>query len=87
MARFRWHADYFDTLQSGRCVRRAIIPADNAGEAGRIARAQMGSCVRVEVRRVATAAPVRVIFASAPTAQPAGLFSLSAIAGPSAIAV
>jgi hypothetical protein len=89
MTRFRWHADYFDGLQSSRCVRRAIIPADNAGEAERIAEAQMGSCVRVEVRRVATAAPVRVIYAAqaaAPASQPTGIFSLAAIAAPGALA-
>jgi hypothetical protein len=86
MARFRWHADYFDALHSGRCVRRSIIPADNAGEAEKIARADMRSCLRVEVRRVATAAPIRVIRASAPeipmTAQPAGIFSFAAIPSP-----
>jgi hypothetical protein len=89
MARFRWHADYFDGLQSSRCVRRAIIPADNAGEAERIAEAQMGSCARVEVRRVATAAPVRVIYAAQagdPASQQTGIFALAAIAAPGAIA-
>jgi len=63
MAKFRWHADYFDGLTSAQCVRRAIIQADNAGAAEKIAKAQMGLCERVEVRRVATAAPVRVIYA------------------------
>ena len=63
MARFRWHADYFDDLASTQCVRRAIIDADNACAAEKIATAQMGLCERVEVRRVATAAPVRVIYA------------------------
>ena len=64
MARFRWHADYFDGPEGVHCVRRDIISADNAGEAEKIALTGMGSCTRVEVRRVATAAPVRVIHAS-----------------------
>ena len=91
MARFRWHADYFDALQAGRCVRRSIIPADNAGEAEKVARAGMGACLRVEIRRVATAAPVRVIQVgrpqpAAPSPSPAGLLTFGRIATPTAFA-
>ena len=63
MAKFKWHADYFDGTDSTRSVRRALIDADNAGRAESIARAQLGRCSRVEVRRLGTAAPVRVIHA------------------------
>ena len=63
MARFKWHADYFDGPETAGCVRRTIIQADNACEAERMAEARMGLCKRVEVRRVATAAPVRVVYA------------------------
>jgi hypothetical protein len=65
MAKFKWHADYFAGLdKTASSVRKAMIQADNADDAERIARAQMGSCMRVEVRRAATAAPVRVIYAN-----------------------
>jgi hypothetical protein len=63
MARFKWHADYFDGPETAGCVRRTIIQADNAGEAEKMAEARLGLCKRVEVRRVATAAPVRVVYA------------------------
>jgi hypothetical protein len=91
MARFRWHADYFDGPEGGHCVRREIISADNAGEAERLALAALGACVRVEVRRVGTAAPVRVLFARSPGAapvvvQPAGIFSFAAMRLPGVVA-
>jgi hypothetical protein len=63
MARYKWHADYFDHPTSLRCVRRATVEADNAGEAEKIAKAGMGFCKRLEVRRVATTAPVRIVYA------------------------
>jgi hypothetical protein len=63
MARFKWHADYFDGRATAECVRRTIIQADNACEAEKIAQARLGLCKRVEVRRVATAAPVRIVYA------------------------
>jgi hypothetical protein len=63
MARFKWHADYYDSVTQGRCVRRTIIEADNACQAEKDASAHMDGCRRVEVRRVATAAPIRVIHA------------------------
>lgn len=63
MTKFRWHADYFDDFASGRCVRRTIIEADNACHAEKSAKARMGGCKRVEVRRVATAAPIRIAYA------------------------
>ena len=89
MARFRWHADYFDGPEGGHCVRREIISADNAGEAEKLALAAMGACIRVEVRRVGTAAPVRVLSARrlepAPVVvQPAGIFSFAAMRLPGA---
>jgi hypothetical protein len=63
MARFKWHADYFDGPATTKCVRRTIIQADNACEAEKMAEARMELCKRVEVRRVATAAPVRIVYA------------------------
>jgi hypothetical protein len=57
MAKFKWHADYFDDVTSGRCVRRAIIEADNACHAEKSVKAQMGLSARVEVWRVATTSP------------------------------
>jgi hypothetical protein len=63
MATFNWHADYFDLAEGIRSVRRAVIKADNADDAGKIARGQMGLCKRAEVRRAATGAPVRTIYA------------------------
>ena len=66
MARFNWHAEYFDDLDFGRCVRRTTIAADNASEAERIATAAMGSFARVEVRRVGTPAPGRILYACKP---------------------
>jgi hypothetical protein len=63
MVRFNWHADYFDALDNGvRSVRRAIIQADNADAAEKIAKGQMGLFKRVDIRRVATAAPVRTVY-------------------------
>ena len=55
-----------------RLLRRSLVgsvcqkndhQADNACAAEKITTTQMGSCARVAVRRVATAAPVRVIHA------------------------
>jgi hypothetical protein len=63
MTTFNWHADYFDSAEGVRSVRSAVIKADNADDAGKIARGQMGLSKRVEVRRAATAAPVRAIYA------------------------
>jgi len=63
MARFKWHADYFDGCETPECVRRTIIQADNACEAEKMAEARLGLCKRVEIRRVATAAPVRIVYA------------------------
>ncbi|WP_158812709.1 hypothetical protein [Methylocapsa sp. S129] len=64
MARFKWRADCFDGVDKAvRSVRTATIQADNADEAAKIAKAHMGSCKRVEVRRVATTAPAQVIYA------------------------
>jgi hypothetical protein len=66
VTKFNWHAEYFDDLTEGsRSIRRAIIKADNADEAEKIAKDQMGECLRVEVRRAATTAPVRTIYARA----------------------
>jgi hypothetical protein len=79
MARYRWHADYFDGDKAVRSIRSAVIQADNADDAAKIARAEMGACRRVEVRRAATTAPVRVIYAReesvAEVLSPAGILS------------
>jgi hypothetical protein len=63
MPRFKWHAHYFDGI-GGKAVRKTIIEADYGDEAERIAEAQMGLCDRLEVTRVATSAPARVIYAA-----------------------
>jgi hypothetical protein len=65
MPRFKWHAHYFDGIDGdASCVRKTIIEADYGDEAEKIAQAQMGLCERVEVKRVATSAPARVIYAA-----------------------
>jgi hypothetical protein len=69
MARFNWHAEYFDDLDIGRCIRRTTIEADNASQAERIATAEMGPFARVEVRRAGTPAPGRIIYARQPPAR------------------
>lgn len=63
MSRFKWCAEYFSTLAARQCVRREIIEADNAYMAQKMAKARLGTCKRVGVRRVATAAPVRIVYA------------------------
>ena len=81
MARYRWHADYFDGDKAVRSVRSTVIQADNADDAVKFARAEIGACQRVEVRRASTAAPVRVIYARqedetvAKLLSPAGILS------------
>jgi hypothetical protein len=62
MSKFNWHADFFGAAEKGPPVKRGKIQADNADDAARIAKSQMGPCTRVEVRRAATAAPVRVVY-------------------------
>jgi hypothetical protein len=58
MARSTWHAYYFDTLdRSSPVARTAIIEADNEDDAGKIAIAQMGRCMRVDVARPMWGAP------------------------------
>jgi hypothetical protein len=63
MTKFNWHAEFFDGRDKGSQVRRGMIQADNADDAAKIAKSQMGLCMRVEVRRAATAAPVRIVYA------------------------
>jgi hypothetical protein len=45
----KWHAYYFDTLNDTSPARMTTIQADNEDEAGKIAIAQMGRCMRVHV--------------------------------------
>jgi hypothetical protein len=62
--RFNWHAEFFDgPVDRPQPDRRTVIQADNADEAEKIARSQMGTSKRVEVRRAATTAPVRTVYA------------------------
>jgi hypothetical protein len=63
MAKFKWHADYFSARESGQCVRREILEAQNACMAEILAKARLGACKRVEVRRAATPAPIRIVHA------------------------
>jgi hypothetical protein len=59
MARLTWHAYYFDSLdRKSPIARMAIIEADNEDDAGKIAIAQMGRCMRVDVARPMWGAPV-----------------------------
>jgi hypothetical protein len=79
VGKYRWHAEYFLNTGSLACTKRTIIEADNACEAEKAAKAQMGQFARVEVRRVATAAPIRVIHAARISAEikaPAEILSL-----------
>jgi hypothetical protein len=46
-----WHAYYFDSLDNTSPARMTTIQADNEDEAGKIAIAQMGRCMRVHVTR------------------------------------
>jgi hypothetical protein len=85
MPRFKWHAHYFDGTGS-RAVRKTIIEADYGDEAEKIAEAQMGLYDRVEVSRVATSAPARVIYAARQAAQKipplTGMFALAGAKSP-----
>jgi hypothetical protein len=85
MPRFKWHAHYFDGIE-GKAVRKTIIDADYGDEAEKMAKAQMGLCERVEVKRVATSAPARVIYAARQAVQYipplAEIFALSGTKSP-----
>jgi hypothetical protein len=47
----KWNAYYFETLNDTSPARMTTIQADDEDEAGRIAIAQMGRCMRVHVTR------------------------------------
>jgi stage III sporulation protein SpoIIIAA len=48
----KWHAYYFDSLDNSLPpIRTEIIEAGSEDEAGKIATAQMGRCMRVDVTR------------------------------------
>jgi hypothetical protein len=64
VARYKWHADYFDFPTTTRASASRILQADNANHAERIAMTAIGAFARVEVRRMGTAAPIRIIYAS-----------------------
>ena len=52
MAKLTWHAYYFDSLDKKSPVARmAVIEAETEDDAGKIAIAQMGRCMRVDVTR------------------------------------
>ena len=52
MAKLTWHAYYFDSLDKKSPVARmAVIEAETEDDAGKIAIAQMGRCMRVDVAR------------------------------------
>jgi hypothetical protein len=52
MAKLVFHAFYFDSFdKAAPAARTAIIEADNEDDAGRIAVAQMGRALRVDVTR------------------------------------
>jgi hypothetical protein len=58
MAKLTWHAYYFDSLdRASPIARTAVIEAENEDDAGRIAIAQMGRCMRVDVARLMWGTP------------------------------
>src|ERR1700722_9750216 len=62
--RFVWHAEFFEgPFDSPQPARRTVIHADNADEAEKIARSQMGISKRGEVTRAATTVPARTVYA------------------------
>jgi hypothetical protein len=63
VAKSSWHAFYFDSSNNAPPVRTAIIEAEDEGEAGRMAMAQMGRCLRVEIARPVWDPPSRAILA------------------------
>jgi hypothetical protein len=65
MALFPWHAYFYDSLSQAEApARTAIIEAGDDVEAGELARAQMGHCVRVELARPVWATPAgRIVVA------------------------
>jgi len=64
MAQFPWHAYFYDSLNKAQApVRTAIIEAGDDVEAGQLARAQMGRCVRVELARPVWGPPGRIVVA------------------------
>jgi hypothetical protein len=65
VARFKWHADFFEGCSGVRAAKSTIIEANNTDESEKLATAALGAFGRVETRRVGTAAPVRVILLSA----------------------
>ncbi len=65
MAKLTWHAYYFDSLdRTSPVARTAIIEADDEDDAGKIAIAQMGRCMRVDVARPMWGAPAESIRAN-----------------------
>jgi hypothetical protein len=62
MAKLKWHAYYFDSFDTRSPIARtAIIEAEDEDEAGKIAVAQMGRCLRVHVARPMWEAPSRSV--------------------------
>jgi hypothetical protein len=53
----KWNAYYFDALDATLPARVTTIQADNEDEAGKVAIAQMGRCMRVHVTRSIWEAP------------------------------
>jgi hypothetical protein len=78
MAGFRWQVEFFDDRHI-RYTRRTVFAAANAAAAGNMARIQMGTCARAEIRRMASAEPARILHARGALAKSAssagGLFS------------
>ena len=71
MAKSTWCAHYFDSLErTSPIARMAIFEADNGDDAGEIAVAQMGRCMRVDVARAVWGAPDHAMRARAALASP-----------------
>jgi hypothetical protein len=62
-----WQAIYFDTLdRKARPARTAMIDAPDAQTAGTIATAQLGLCVRVDLKRAGASAAQTIKAKSSP---------------------
>jgi hypothetical protein len=58
MAKLTWQAYFFDSLDKmSPIARTAVIEAESEDDAGKIAVAQMGRCMRVEVARLMWGTP------------------------------
>jgi hypothetical protein len=67
VVRFKWRADFYEASSGARATKSTTIEANNADAVERLAKAAAGTFGRVEISRIGTAGPVRVVFLSAPS--------------------